>query len=89
LRQPFETRYRLEGAGSRRSLDLSGFQNGPLKDRTLHCLVELNGEDGSRIDYEPGDRPQQLDPQQTQVFVRVVANVEPSSATTSRSREKT
>jgi hypothetical protein len=70
-------------------LDLFGFQTGPLKDRTLHCLVELNGEDEFRTDCEPGDRPQQLDPQQMQEFVRVVANVAPSSATTSRSREKT
>lgn len=69
LGQPFEIRYRVDDPMAPAHLDLFGFQAGPLKERTLYCLIELV-DDRLRMDCEPSERPGSLNPEQTQVFLR-------------------
>jgi len=67
--QPFEIKYVANDLAAPTHLDLSGFQSGPLKDRTLYCLIELAG-NTLRMDCEPSERPAAFNPEQTQVFTR-------------------
>lgn len=69
LGRPFEIRYRIDDRAAPARLDLSGFETGPLKGRTLHCLVEL-ANDMLRLDCDPTTYPASFDPEQTQVFAR-------------------
>src|SRR5262245_20883704 len=76
-KQPWSLAYRLDTAVTPWALDLVGFTEGPLKDRTLYCIVALDG-DRFRLDCEPGaptaegakKRPADFVPEQTQEFVR-------------------
>ena len=76
-KQPWSLAYRLDTAVTPWALDLVGFQDGPLKGRTLYCIVALEGE-RFRLDCEPGapnpegakKRPAAFVPEQTQEFVR-------------------
>jgi hypothetical protein len=69
--------YQLDTRTTPWTLDLVGFKDGPLKDRTLYCIVERTG-DRFRMDCEPGaptaegatKRPAAFVPEQTQEFVR-------------------
>jgi hypothetical protein len=69
LDQPFDIRYRVDDPLAPAHLDLFGFQTGPLKERTLYCLIDLV-DDRLRMDCEPSERPGSLNPEQTQVFIR-------------------
>lgn len=69
LGQPFDIQYRVNDPMAPAHLDLFGFQAGPLKDRTLYCLIDL-ADDRLRMDCEPSERPGSLNPEQTQVFTR-------------------
>lgn len=69
LGQPFEIRYLINDSSAPTRLDLSGFQTGPLKGRTLYCLIELSN-DTLRMDCEPTAHPASFNPGQTQVFTR-------------------
>jgi hypothetical protein len=76
-KQPWSLAYRLDTSVTPWALDLVGFKEGPLKDRTLYCIVAM-GEDRFRLDCEPGaptaegaaKRPAAFVPEQTQEFVR-------------------
>lgn len=69
LGQPFEIRYQINDPSAPTRLDLSGFQAGPLKGRTLYCLIDLS-DDTLRMDCEPTAHPASFNPEQTQVFSR-------------------
>ena len=69
LGQPFEIQYQINDQATPTRLDLSGFKVGPLKGRTLYCLVELS-EETLRMDCEPTAHPASFNPEQTQVFAR-------------------
>lgn len=73
----FSLAYRLDASTTPWALDLVGFKDGPLKGRTLYCIVERTG-DRLRMDCEPGaptaegskKRPPAFVPEQTQEFER-------------------
>lgn len=69
LGQPFEIQYQINDPSMPTRLDLSGFQTGPLKGRTLYCLIDLSN-DTLRMDCEPTAHPASFNPEQTQVFSR-------------------
>ncbi|MET0200440.1 MAG: hypothetical protein ABW245_01160 [Gaiellaceae bacterium] len=76
-KQPWSLAYKLDTTVAPWALDLVGFADGPLKDRTLYCIVERTG-DRFRMDCEPGapnaegakKRPAAFVPEQTQEFER-------------------
>lgn len=69
LGQPFEIEYEVDDQSEPTKLDLFGFQTGPLKGRTLFCLIEIS-ESMLRMDCEPTERPSSFNPEQTQAFSR-------------------
>lgn len=78
LPDTFRLRYEADHRSSPHTLDLSGFESGPLQGYVLYCIFELEGDDTMRLDCEPGVpgerganiRPEGFGAQQTQTFVR-------------------
>lgn len=54
LEDTFRISYHYDPRGIRSSLDLSGFDRGFLKGRTLFCLIDLDSAAGFRLDCRPG-----------------------------------
>jgi hypothetical protein len=52
--QSYEIRYTFDDDPTPHHLDLTGFTSGQLKDKTLYCILELQGADTFRMDCEPG-----------------------------------
>jgi hypothetical protein len=69
LGQAFEIQYQTDDPRAPTRVDLSGFQSGPLKGRTLYCLIDLS-DDTLQMDCEPSGYPSSFNPEQTQVFSR-------------------
>lgn len=67
-------RYRLDCSQAPASLDLTDFQSGPHKGKTLFGILEWPSDSSFRLRYEPGllssVRPQAFDPEQTLKFYR-------------------
>ncbi len=78
LPDTFQLAYEADLGASPHTLDLSGFESGPLEGYVLYCIFELEGEDTLRLDCEPGVpgerganiRPGEFGAQQTQTFAR-------------------
>ena len=78
LPDTFRLRYEADHDASPSTLDLSGFDRGPLQGYVLYCIFELEGSDTLRLDCEPGVdtdrgegiRPGQFGAEQTQSFER-------------------
>ncbi|HET6341017.1 MAG TPA: hypothetical protein VFG78_02405 [Gemmatimonadota bacterium] len=78
LPDTFQIRYETDLDASPRALDLSGFEEGPLRGYVLYCIFDLDGDDTMRLDCEPGVasergagiRPDEFGGEQTQTFVR-------------------
>lgn len=78
LPDTFQIRYETDLDASPRALDLSGFEEGPLRGYVLYCIFDLEGDDTMRLDCEPGVasergagiRPDEFGGEQTQTFVR-------------------
>jgi hypothetical protein len=54
--QTYEIRYAYDDAVSPHQLDLTDFESGALKDRSLYCIVEFEGASAFRMDCEAGAR---------------------------------
>ncbi|HEU4570892.1 MAG TPA: META domain-containing protein, partial [Gemmatimonadales bacterium] len=74
LGAPSELRYAFDPAPDPAHLDITGFPGGPLKGRTLYCVVKFSTPDRFRMDCEPGEdpaaRPHGFDAAQTEEFAR-------------------
>ncbi len=78
LQDTFHIRYEADLDASPHTLDLSGFEEGPLEGYVLYCIFDLEGNDTMRLDCEPGVasergagiRPDGFGSEQTQTFVR-------------------
>ncbi|HKY61193.1 MAG TPA: hypothetical protein VJP59_09290 [Gemmatimonadota bacterium] len=78
LPDTFRIRYEADPDASPRTLDLSGFEDGPLRGYVLYCIFDLEGDDTLRLDCEPGVatergagiRPDEFGGEQTQTFAR-------------------
>ncbi len=78
LPDTFRLRYEADLGASPHTLDLSGFDRGPLQGYVLYCIFELEGGATLRLDCEPGVasdrgaaiRPGEFGAQQTQTFTR-------------------
>jgi hypothetical protein len=78
LPDTFRIRYETDLDASPRALDLSGFEEGPLRGYMLYCIFDLEGDDTMRLDCEPGVatergtgiRPDEFGGEQTQIFAR-------------------
>lgn len=71
--------YKIDFLKKPARLDLSGFETGPLKDKVLYGIIEMQKKKTFRFDCEPGDntfkgmekRPKNFNAHQTQVFKKV------------------
>ncbi len=78
LPDTFRIRYEVDFDASPNALDLSGFEEGPLRGYVLYCIFDLEGGDTMRLDCEPGVatergagiRPDEFGGEQTQTFAR-------------------
>ena len=78
LPDTFHLRYETDPGASPRTLDLSGFDRGPLQGYVLYCIYEFPEDERLRLDCEPGVpgergsriRPKTFGAVQTQTFVR-------------------
>lgn len=78
LPDTFRLRYAVDNDASPSTLDLSGFDRGPLQGYVLYCIFEFESADTMRLDCEPGVdsdrgagiRPGQFGAEQTQTFER-------------------
>lgn len=78
LPDTFPIRYESDLQTSPHTLDLSGFDRGPLEGYVLYCIFELDGDAVLRLDCEPGVasdrgaaiRPKEFGAEQTQTFAR-------------------
>ena len=78
LPDTFRIRYEADLDASPHALDLSGFEEGPLRGYVLYCIFDLEGDDTMRLDCEPGVatergaglRPDEFGSEQTQTFAR-------------------
>lgn len=78
LPDTFHVRYVADLGSSPHTLDLSGFERGPLEGYVLYCIFELEGDAAMRLDCEPGVdsergpaiRPKEFGAEQTQTFER-------------------
>lgn len=68
-------RYQLDCKRAPATLDLSDFQQGPHKGKTLYGILEWQSDTSFRLRYEPGlqpeVRPKAFDPEQTVNYFRV------------------
>ena len=71
-RDTFRISYKTDFSGKPYKLDLSDFQVGPLKGKTLYGIVEFPDKKTMRFDCEPGIsdqvRPKEFNPKQTQTY---------------------
>lgn len=78
LPDTFRIRYEADFGPTPHTLDLSGFDRGPLEGYVLYCIFELEGDSALRLDCEPGVdsergaglRPAEFGAEQTQTFER-------------------
>ncbi len=79
LPDTFRIRYRADFDSTPHTLDLSGFEEGPLRGYLLYCIFDFQDDDILRLDCEPGVasdrgagiRPDAFGAQQTQIFARL------------------
>lgn len=71
-RDTFAIKYRADFKANPSKLDLSDFQVGPLKGRTLYGILEFVDKKTIRFDCEPGAteavRPKEFNPAQVQTY---------------------
>ncbi|HEX5758677.1 MAG TPA: hypothetical protein VF121_05745 [Thermoanaerobaculia bacterium] len=53
--EDFELRYRYDDEATPHHLDLSGFDHGPLQEKSLYCILEWQAADAFRMDCETGE----------------------------------
>lgn len=71
-RDTFEIKYRTDFRATPSKLDLTDFQVGPLKGKTLYGILEFADKKTIRFDCEPGTteavRPKEFNPAQVQTY---------------------